>query len=287
MISLGVDIGGSSVKGALVRAGVVVGTAQSGRFSRPSFEELTGAVGAVVGQLGPGAAGAPAGLCAPGAVDPATGRITAAVNLPALVGHRPDELLGPRPIAPRLFTDAHAAAFDVWSANAVPGRLLALCLGTGVGACVLDGGRALVITGRSSGHLGQVDVSVESAGEEVPIGPDGGRGSLEAYIGLPALERRFGTGLARALPALTEESVVLRALARALRIAHAVYRPDSVVLLGGVGIALKPVIGSLRALVEKDLTSLARPGWTLGCGSSPFHAAIGAARLAAHGVTER
>jgi hypothetical protein len=34
--------------------------------------------------------------------------------------------------------------------------------------------------------------------------------------------------------------------------------------------------------VEKDLTSVARPGWTLTTGESDYHAACGVARYATH-----
>lgn len=280
MTSLGVDIGGSSVKAALLRGGVVVATAQSERYSRPSFAELGEAVKSAIVGLGAVSGVERVGLCAPGIVDPETGNVVAAVNVPGLVGHSPQDLLGAfKEGTVRVLTDAHAAAFDVWSSRPREGRMVALSLGTGVGACVLDDGQALVVTGRSPGHIGQMDVSFE--GEDVPVGPDGGRGSLEAYVGLPALERRFGPHVAGAVEQLTADSVVLRAVARAIRIVHAIYRPDSIVLVGGVGIALKPVLGTLRAMVEKDLTRLARSGWTLECGQSPFHAAIGAARLGA------
>jgi hypothetical protein len=56
------------------------------------------------------------------------------------------------------------------------------------------------------------------------------------------------------------------------------------VLLGGVGIRLGASLESLRARVDDHLTSMARDAWTLEVGSTPHHAAIGAALLAsAHG----
>jgi hypothetical protein len=57
-----------------------------------------------------------------------------------------------------------------------------------VGASVLDeGGKFLHVSGESPGHFGQLDVSLET---DPPIGPDGGAGSLEAYIGTAALIAR-------------------------------------------------------------------------------------------------
>ena len=55
---------------------------------------------------------------------------------------------------------------------------------------VLDDGVPLFIEGASPGHLGQVDCSIEG---DFVIGPDGGSGSLEGYIGVPALIKRYGS----------------------------------------------------------------------------------------------
>ena len=52
--------------------------------------------------------------------------------------------------------------------------------GTGVGASVVDGnGQFLHVSGETPGHFGQLDVSLET---NAPIGPDGGKGSLEALV---------------------------------------------------------------------------------------------------------
>jgi hypothetical protein len=147
---------------------------------------------------------------------------------------------------------------------------------------VLDDGLPLHVSGTSPGHLGQIDVSIDLPGEPTPIGPDGGRGGLEAYIGLPALRARYGEGFADRLQALTPDDPPLLALARAIRIAHAIYRPQHIALLGGVGLRLAPVLPDLKARVDDALTSVARSGWTLSSGDSDLHAARGAARLAAH-----
>jgi hypothetical protein len=79
----------------------------------------------------------------------------------------------------------------------------------------------------------------------------------------------------------------VRALVRAIRIAHAIYRPLHVCLTGGVGIRLKPLVAEIRAAVEKDLTSVARPGWTLTTGESDYHAACGVARYASRKPVDR
>lgn len=282
MTALGIDIGGSSVKTALLRGDSVITTGQSPRYSAADARAIAAAIASAIPPEARLCIPPPdVGVCAPGLYDPARRCITTSINLPGLVGVDLLELVSQslgRPVKGlSVRTDAHAAAVDYWTLHPVQDRLLALSLGSGVGACVLDDGRPVRLTGPSSGHLGQMDVSVE--GEPAPLGPDGGRGSLEGYIGLPALIRRYGPDLRGAF-AEPAPAAPLRALARAIRIAHAVYRPQRIVVLGGVGLMLAPALEVLRGLVSNELTSLARPGWELTCGDHAHHAAAGAARLA-------
>jgi hypothetical protein len=79
---------------------------------------------------------------------------------------------------------------------------------------------------------------------------------------------------------MTVHEPPLRALVRALRIAHAIYRPQHVCLTGGVGVRLNPLLNEIKGAVEEDLTRLARPGWTLTTGDDDYHAACGVARWA-------
>lgn len=293
VLSLGIDIGGTSTKVACVENGTSLATAESPRYERPDADSLRAAVAAAIESLrakSPSASLAPAaiGLCLPGARDPATGIITHAINVPGLVGQRPADLaahaakaLNLSPTLPHtIVSDAHAAAYAHWNTAKSKGRLFALSLGTGVGACVLDDGVILKVSGESSGHFGQIDVSLEENSDSIPVGPDGGRGSLEAYIGLPALRAHYGPRLRAWLDAPDINSPPIRALARALRIAHAIYRPQSIALLGGVGMSLAPILTPLRARINDHLTTLARPDWKLEAGTHRHYAAVGAALLA-------
>lgn len=312
---LGIDVGGTSVKAAVVRgdgagAVAVAGTGRSGRYERPSAETVARAIGEAVSAATAeaGAAGASAegggwsavGLCVPGLVGrDSAGELVVmrSVNVPGLEGVALRAMLRGAGVGggvePRVLSDAHAAALDAARAlglkEGVGGRVLAISIGTGVGACVLDGTERLVVTEGSSGHLGQIDVRQEEGGREPPVGADGGVGSLEAYVGLRALESRYGVagvGGEEAVARVRVEDPPGRALVQAIRIAHAIYRPRHVVLLGGVGIRLGPIAGALREAVCAGLTELAREGWTLSCGTSDYHAAAGAARWAMGGRGE-
>jgi predicted NBD/HSP70 family sugar kinase len=298
---LGLDVGGTSVKVARFRDGRTLAVGQSDPYSRPDAAGVAHAIGQAIARAGTHPV-ARVGLCVPGLVDPLRREITRSVNLPGLVGVSLDSLVRdalasvgvPGDALPPavIVSDALAAAIDYQALvptrpagpdSPVPPRLLAISLGTGVGAAVLDGDRPLHVSGTSPGHLGQVDVNVADDDGSIPIGPDGGRGSLEAYLGVPALRVRFGDSVAAWFRRASLDDVPVRALVQVLRIAHAMYRPDAIALLGGVGLGLadSPLAAKLRPAVVEGLTSLARPRWSLGFALNAHHAASGAARVAA------
>jgi predicted NBD/HSP70 family sugar kinase len=279
MDSLGIDVGGSSVKLALVRGGETVWQTQSETYSKPTAQQLAAAIRAAVNGRFP--SGAVAGICVPGLRNAGGRTVLLSVNLPALNGLNLDELvhdaLGSKPVHLEVATDAVANAFDIYAINQMKGRLLALALGTGVGMAVIDeGGIPLKVDGESPGHIGQVDCSIE--GEPV-IGPDGGAGSLEGYIGVPALTKKHGPDMTATLSKLGADDAALKALARAIRICHAIYCPNHVALTGGLGNRMTHLLPVIRKLVETNLTGIAKKGWTLVSGNDDFHAAKGAAKM--------
>lgn len=281
MLQIGIDIGGSSVKAAAVRDGQVEWTGKSSPYARPARGELERAIAEAVRQLR-GEVPDATGICVPGLLNDARTTVVHSVNVPGLMGAPLAALLRPlgasRP--PVIASDANATAYDIYMTRLFAGRLLMLVIGTGVGASVLDeGGKFLRVDGDSAGHIGQFDCSLE--GEPV-IGPDGGRGSLEGYIGVHALTERYGSTEA-AFRDMKPTEPPLRALARAIRICHAMYRPSHICLGGGIGIRLGPVLPGLQDLVDDHLTHIARPERTLTIAEHDFHAAIGAARLAGNG----
>lgn len=282
MIQLGIDIGGTSVKAAVLAEGRCLKTGQSAFYARPTTAELHAAIRSAAGSLRDVDR---IGLCVPGLLDAQRQVVTVALNVPGLVD-QPLSQLVPRALgiseSPPTFVsnDAAAAALDLYPGRKLSGRLLVLTLGTGVGNAVLDEGAKILDMGDgASGHLGQIDVSL--AGHEEMVGPDGGAGGLEAYLGVAALRRTYGQDLSSAIARFTGHEPAIQALARAIRIAHAIYRPQHICLCGGIGIRLKAVLPMLRRRVEDRLTNLARSQWTLTCGDDDFHAARGAAMMAA------
>lgn len=291
MLSLGIDIGGTRVKAALLEDGALVAQVAGTPYERPSFDKLVQPIRETVETLRehfaldasvrPDAVG----LAVPGVLSEDRQRVTYSANLPALTG-RDLKFLALVAAGPdarfSTTTDQIAAATDYAAQYDVAGfrvgrRLLGVSIGTGVGAAVLDFdkdnplGKPLSVNGLSPGHIGQMDVSLSA---DPPLGPDGGAGSLEAYLGAIALAGRDPTTLAIDDPPI-------RALVRALRICHAIYRPQEIALLGGLGIRLRHLEHPLRERIGDKLTKLAREDWRLGFGEDDFHAARGAARLAA------
>jgi predicted NBD/HSP70 family sugar kinase len=279
MISLGIDVGGSSVKLALVRGDEVLWQTQSDSYARPTPEQLAAVIRKAIG--GRFDASGAVGICVPGTRDLVTRSVINSVNLPALNGLKLDDLVadavGSKPSRIEIMTDANATGFDIFAVHRLAGRLCSIAIGTGIGAAVLDDGVPLFVDGESPGHLGQMDVSIE--GEPV-IGPDGGAGSLEGYLGAPAIVKKYGPDMAKNLAGFGASDAPIKALVRAIRICHAMYCPHHFALTGGIGIRLNHLLPVIRESAEKDLTRIARPGWTLICGSDEFHAAKGAAKFA-------
>lgn len=278
---LGVDVGGTSVKIAMVEGERVLWTGQSPFYARPTTEQLVSAIKAAAGGKADRADGV--GLCVPGLQDKVKRKVILSVNVPGLNDVSLDELigtsLGTGVGRVQIVNDAVATGTDVYLSKKLSGRLLTIALGTGVGGGVLDDGVPLMVEGESSGHIGQFDVSIE--GHPV-VGPDGGAGSLEGYMGVAALRQRYGNSadINAIIADWKGDEPPLRALARAIRIAHAVYRPHHVVLAGGIGVRLSHLLPRIRSLIGEKLTSVAREGWTLSTGESDFHAAAGAAKVA-------
>lgn len=282
-LRVGIDIGGTAIKLAAVIEARTPVCRSSDAYSQPGRElleqHLRTCWRGLLAEAGP-AATAPAavGVCIAGPLGPG-GVLEAAANLPAIVGVQ----VGPwvqgvlglaRP--PHVMTDALAAALGEYQANPLRGRALYLALGAGVGGVVLDDGRPLMVTRGTPGHFGHIDVSGGQI--DAPSTAAAGRGALEAYIGAEAL-RRAGidpdTPAGLGHPAF---ATALAALVRGLRILLALYRPDHIVLLGGTGLKLLPLLPQLEAAVRDRLTPAAPAHFTLACGQAGyFAAALGAA----------
>lgn len=290
MTTLGIDVGGTAVKAALIRGGQVR-TGISVEYARPDRQVLVAAikqaVDEVVAETDRGSIER-VGLCVPGRRAPDGGSIELAVNVPGLVGYRFADLIGnaiERRLGHVLLGDAEAATLDVARAVNTHGRVLGIAIGTGVGMALVERGRSVTIGDGGLGHFGQIDVGPIGDGVSPGnrIGPDGGRNSLEAYLGAPALRARFGDELAEGITSMRETDPALIALSRAVRIALALYTPRRVVLIGGLGMAMERHATLIDSMIRDGLTGVAPEGWRLSFGTSRHHAARGAAFAARDG----
>lgn len=290
MNTLGIDIGGSSIKAALICDRGVF-TAQSGGYENPDREMLSGAILACIDELRsrcPGVVGRglPVGLCLPGRSSEDGGCIERSINLRCIEGWGFDRLLegalGHVPVSHRVVSDVRAAAHDICVLDGRAGRLAVIAIGTGVGLAVLDDGEPLTIGGRSIGHLGQMDVG-RLASHDL-VAPDGAVNTLECYVGLRGLRSRLGGCdegcVTESISGFAQDDPFMLAIVRAIRTMHAIYAPGRVCLVGGVGMLLASRGEAIKHAVDAGLTSLAQPGWSLCFGKSLFHACVGAARLA-------
>jgi glucokinase len=293
---VGVDVGGTDTKAALVDAG---GTARAARSlptphaGAATADRVVDLVVGLVEELGRESRPAAVGLAVPGLVDEAGGRAVWSENidwrdvpfaarigercgLPTVLGH-----------------DVRAGGLAESRLGAARGvdDVLVMPIGTGIAAAVILGGRLHAGDGYA-GEIGHVDVG---HGEPCRCGS---RGCLEAIASAAAIARRYGERTRRS-PKSCEEVVraaqagdtdaiavwdeALDALATALAWVASVLAPQLIVIGGGLSRAGDALLVPLAERVERRLTFQRVPrlvpaalGDQAGC--------LGAALLALDGV---
>lgn len=181
---VGIDLGGTKIFGARLEGATVVA-----HTKRPTPTTTSGAVvDAIVGVIGelsdrPRAVG----VGTPGVVAPHGGVVLRAPNLPGFDDPIPLGALLAERIGTQVFVgnDVNVAAYGEAKSGAAHGYddVLAVWMGTGLGAGLILGGELRVGPSGLAGELGHAVV--------VPGGRRcgcGGRGHVEAYIGRRALE---------------------------------------------------------------------------------------------------
>jgi glucokinase len=207
-------------------------------------------------EAGPDATPAAVGLACAGIVDPVTGVLGRAPNLPGWqgldLGVALRESAGDLPCA--FANDVNAALYGEarFGAGRGAGDLVMLALGTGVGGGVMVEGRLL--TGHRNGAAELGHVILDDAG---PLCTCGNRGCLEAYAGSVALlaeaRSRAASGAAgtedlAALVAEHADALTPRVLANAAEAGNASARA----LFRQAGERLGQAVGGLLNILDPD-----------------------------------
>ncbi len=184
--AVGVDIGGTHTKVALVRAGgEVLKQAELDTASHGDPEPFLGELKAAIAQFAPqGARGI--GLAVPGLFAPGGRSAMFSPNTPSLVGLDYFDRLADLGLPIRLEQDLNAPALAEYHFGAGKGavRLLTAAVGTGLGAAVLVEGEVLRFAGNTAGDNGHIILD--------PGGPActaGCQGCAEALTTVAAIER--------------------------------------------------------------------------------------------------
>lgn len=261
---VGVDVGGTSIRAALVRADGQVQAMQAWPTPSGTDAIMAAVVDAVSTVRTGGAPIAGVGVIVPGSVDPDAGiarysanlgwrdvplraLLCAAIDVPVAIDH-----------------DVRAAGLAEWRLGAGRGvdDCAVVMIGTGVAAAVVAGGRLLAGSGGLAGELGHM-IAVPG-GEECRCGQ---RGCVEAYASAAAISRRYaGSGCAAGLTTaeiadrVPSDPVAAQVWAEATAVlgtaiaaAVAVLDPALVVLGGGLSAAGERLAGPVRDAVADRL----------------------------------
>jgi glucokinase len=193
IITVGVDVGGTKIQSAAMRAKKVVGSPRMGTpltgaedVSAAIADAVTKALADAGAQLSDLTA---LGIGAPGTIDSEAGTVSSSPNLPGFQGLEPvplgamvSQALGG--VAVKLDNDVRVAILGEWKRGAGRGyrHLLGVWVGTGVGGgLVLDG-----TLYEGQGAAGEIGHTIVKPGGRVCS--DGRRGHLEAYAGRGQME---------------------------------------------------------------------------------------------------
>ncbi|MFK7927913.1 MAG: ROK family protein [Myxococcota bacterium] len=239
-MAIGVDIGGSGVRGARVGPDGLQSAVVSRPLSARTVSAVLDAVASVHLELGGGLVG----VGVPGFVR--DGVVLGSPNLPDLAGVDLRAALQERLEAPcAVANDANVAALGIWHQRGGTEDVVLLTLGTGVGGGIITGGQLLQGSGGTGAEIGHVVVGGTRA-----CGC-GGRGCLETWcsnVGLLSAAAEQGhvvtsgeqvvlaadDGQAWAVEILNEAA---QHLGFGLVTLVNLFNPDAVVMLGGLAAA--------------------------------------------------
>lgn len=189
-ITIGVDVGGTSVKlGAVAADGRIVATDVVAFAAFEAFPAFADALAASVRGLGMGDIH-PIGIASPGFPDPDTGIVDAGTyNVAILRGRSVSQALRARGLLVcATLNDGVAAAIGehAFGAGAGLSRFVLITLGTGIGGCVMLDGIPLIGSDGSPPELGAMVLDKDG-----PAGGNGLSGTMEYYACAEGFARAY------------------------------------------------------------------------------------------------
>jgi glucokinase len=201
---VGVDLGGTKILAAVVdRKGRILGEAKQPTMpaedANEIVERLTGTVRqAIENAAVPGKRVLAVGVGAPAPVDPKTGFVFHAPNIPILRDFPLGERLG-KVLEMPVFVENDVNMGTVGEHALGAGRgtqdLVGIFVGTGIGGGVIINGRLHDGFRNSAGEVGHMVVGFKGQPDE-PVCGCGRRGCVEAYASRTAIERDIRAGIA-------------------------------------------------------------------------------------------
>ena len=274
---VGIDIGGTTVKLALVRTGERHEIVSHGKIDTGAQDpgvrivaRMADAVRKMLKDTGDQAVGV--GVGCPGLIDNKKGVVVTSANLPTfkdfpLAGELQKQL----GIDVAIHNDAKAACLGEFQFGASRNcqNMVLLTLGTGVGGGVITGGRLLTGADNAATELGHVKVEYA---DPAPCSC-GTRGCIESYVGIKGVNRIATAALAKGgKTTLTPDKLNTRDISAAARagdemakqilstvghylgrgIAHFIdiFNPEKVVLAGGASRATDLLMPGIRQSME-------------------------------------
>jgi glucokinase len=280
---VGIDIGGTTIKLAIVRAGAdgerhqILRAAAIDTHSQEPGERIVGrlanAVRGLAGEAKVTIAGV--GVGCPGLINNVTGEVVTSANLPSFRNFGLGKLLAQDlGVAVAVQNDANAAAlgeFEFGASARGCRNMVLLTLGTGVGGGIICDGRLLTGADNAAAELGHVKVEY---GADAPSCGCGGRGCIETYAGIAGIARIATAILAETpTPKLATGTPSTKAItlaakegdAVAKQILHTVgvylgrgiasfidiFNPEKVILAGGASRATPFLLPGIRQSLEQ------------------------------------
>lgn len=251
---LGLDLGGTNIKAALVDGdGMLLARDSTETRAEEGPEAVLGRMARLARSLAEreGAAARVAGLGvgSPGPLDSQRGVVVHTPNLPGWQEVRvTDALTGATGWRSILEGDANVAGFAEYRLGAGRGTrtMVLLTLGTGVGGAVVLDGELVRGVDDTGGHLGHICVDAD--------GPEcgcGARGCIEAFASAPNTVRRFREAAARgeASALADSEELTTEDIARAAAGGDALARS----VLAETGRLLGVVLGSVANAINPEV----------------------------------